>query len=44
MYKLLAKMKSIHGENFLIFNINLGDKHIDFLPLTYILPNELADL
>lgn len=33
MYRLLARMKQIHGE-----------KHINFVPLTFILPNELQEL
>ena len=33
MYRLLAKMRGIHGP-----------KHYGFVPLTYILPNELNEL
>ncbi len=33
MYRLLARMKEIHGS-----------KHFGFVPLTFILPNELQEL
>lgn len=43
MYRLLARMREIHGKLFcsLIF---IGAKHYGFVPRTFILPGELAEL
>lgn len=37
-------MSQIHGMRFPILSNHLGQKHIGFLPLTFILPNELNEL
>ena len=42
MYRLLARMRQIHGK---LSAVNLiGAKHYGFVPLTFILPNELNEL